>query len=52
MMNGYSAGGGGGWGAAGGSTPAASGGNAGRAIFRPSGSYTLNNSGTLYGAVV
>lgn len=52
MMNGYSAGGGGGWGAVGGSTPAASGGNAGRAILRPSGSYTLNNSGTLYGAVV
>jgi hypothetical protein len=52
MMNGYSAGGGGGWGAVGGSTPAASGGNAGRAILRPSGSYTLNNSGTLYGAVI
>ena len=52
MMNGYSAGGGGGWGAAGGSTPAASGGNAGYAIARPSGVFTLNNSGTIYGAIL
>tara|TARA_R110002126_G_scaffold95593_1_gene224493 strand:- start:1349 stop:2275 length:927 start_codon:yes stop_codon:yes gene_type:complete len=42
--------GGGGWGASGGNTPSGTGGAAGKAVEDSGVSYTLSNSGTIYGA--
>ena len=42
--------GGGGWGASGGNTPSGTGGAAGKAVDDSGVSYTLSNSGTIYGA--
>ena len=48
--SGIYAGGGGGWGAAGGNSTASTGGAGGKAIEDSGNSYTLTNSGTIYGA--